>query len=432
MRMTRRIGLAGMGLALASGGAFASNAVLDEKKLPPGYTEMNLDTALEVSQAEERFLIVGATAVWCGPCHRMDDTTWNDDRVAEWVKANAVAIKVDVDEQRESAQKLGVRAMPTTFIFKDGELFDHVVGYRDAEFVLNWFEAIEGGQSRTQQLMEMAGQRPADGETVDVRERVEVIGALRTAERMDDALEETLWLWKHLGDHESERPQRWARLNREISALLNNHDDARGAFSEERDALEARLKQSPDWTDLAEWIDLNNALGDNDKTIEWVERIAQEEDGIETLRAPQAASRLERILITEERWATWGMTLSDPVSDVKGYDGFLRMARQRAEAASEDAEDVARMIEARTSHMRMRTARMHAALLAAEREEEAWAVVDAAKEVFEDANKLHGALVEWALRMGVAERAHLDMLDESDEEHKALASRLKESIAGVR
>lgn len=412
--------------------AGAAGAAMDEKELPPGYSQISLDKALELSQAEERILIVGATAVWCGPCHRMDDTTWSDDRVAEWVKSNAVAIKVDVDQQREAAQRLGVRAMPTTFIFKDGELFDHVVGYRDAEFVLDWFEAIEEGQSRTQQLMELAGQRPADGEKVDVRQRVELIEALRTAERVDEAVEEAEWLWGYLGERESERPQRWAHMNRAINQLVRTHDGARETFAEERDALETKLKQSPDWTDLAEWIDLNNMLGDNDRTIEWVERIAKEEDGVETLRAQQIATRLERMLLAEERWATWGMTIEFPAARVKSYGAMMESARQRAEAASEDAEEVARMIEARMNHVRLNTARMHAALLAAERKEEAWAVVEAAEEVFEGDSKMHGAFVEWAMRVGVAERAHLEMLDESDEAHAELASQLKESIAGAR
>ena len=37
-------------------------------------------------------------------------------------------IQVDVDESPDIAQELGIRAMPTFIVFKDGKVFDTVVG----------------------------------------------------------------------------------------------------------------------------------------------------------------------------------------------------------------------------------------------------------------------------------------------------------------
>ena len=41
---------------------------------------------------------------------------------------NARFYKLDVDEVPDVAQELGVRAMPTFIVFKDGEKVDEVVG----------------------------------------------------------------------------------------------------------------------------------------------------------------------------------------------------------------------------------------------------------------------------------------------------------------
>lgn len=41
---------------------------------------------------------------------------------------NAHFVKIDVDEVPDVAQELGIRAMPTFVIFKDGEKVQEVVG----------------------------------------------------------------------------------------------------------------------------------------------------------------------------------------------------------------------------------------------------------------------------------------------------------------
>lgn len=42
--------------------------------------------------------------------------------------ADAYFIKLDVDEVPDVAQELGIRAMPTFFVYKDGEKSKEVVG----------------------------------------------------------------------------------------------------------------------------------------------------------------------------------------------------------------------------------------------------------------------------------------------------------------
>ncbi len=64
-------------------------------------------------------VLIDFFATWCGPCHAYSPilaqlkTELGDD---------LRLIKIDVDRNEEICQKLGVRSMPTTIIFQNGEM----------------------------------------------------------------------------------------------------------------------------------------------------------------------------------------------------------------------------------------------------------------------------------------------------------------------
>ncbi|WP_102026841.1 thioredoxin [Salirhabdus sp. Marseille-P4669] len=69
-------------------------------------------------------------ATWCGPCKMIAPVLEElDSEMADKVKI----VKLDVDENQETAQKFGVMSIPTLLLFKDGEVVDQVIGYQPKE-----------------------------------------------------------------------------------------------------------------------------------------------------------------------------------------------------------------------------------------------------------------------------------------------------------
>ncbi|KAB7708581.1 thioredoxin [Bacillus aerolatus] len=69
-------------------------------------------------------------APWCGPCKMIAPVLEElDAELADKVKI----VKIDVDENQETAGKYGVMSIPTLILFKDGEPVDKVIGFQPKE-----------------------------------------------------------------------------------------------------------------------------------------------------------------------------------------------------------------------------------------------------------------------------------------------------------
>ena len=64
-------------------------------------------------------------AEWCGPCKMVGPTV---EALAKEYEGKIKIAKMNVDENRETPAKFGIRNIPTLILFKDGEVAQTIIG----------------------------------------------------------------------------------------------------------------------------------------------------------------------------------------------------------------------------------------------------------------------------------------------------------------
>ena len=92
--------------------------------------ENSYETAQKIALSTNRFLLVDFFANWCGPCKEMDKNSWSNEEV-KLLTQDFVLLKVDIDFNKDLANKYSVSSIPNIFILDgNGKKLISFLGYQ--------------------------------------------------------------------------------------------------------------------------------------------------------------------------------------------------------------------------------------------------------------------------------------------------------------
>ncbi len=97
-------------------------------------TDASFDTDVKKSEIP---VVVDFWAEWCGPCKQIGPAL---EELSKEYAGKVKIAKVNVDENPNSPAALGVRGIPTLFLFKDGEVVSSKVGAAPKAALKAWID----------------------------------------------------------------------------------------------------------------------------------------------------------------------------------------------------------------------------------------------------------------------------------------------------
>ena len=258
-----------LGLFIAWGTAAMALAGADEGP----FRDLSLDRARQVAtDGGKRFVLVDFYTLWCGPCKKLDETTWKDQEVRDWLSKEAVCLKVDAEKDEPLADKYRINAYPTVLLLRpDGAEIDRLLGYRDAKtFLADAREALAGNDTLARARKKLEG-----ASANDPMLRMSYGDALAQKGRAEDALAEYLWCFDHGLEHgPGFTGVRLSFLLARIVQLGQTHPAALDELRKRRDAAGKEIESGKaDFHTAMGFAALNSNLGEPQQTLALFDRI---------------------------------------------------------------------------------------------------------------------------------------------------------------
>lgn len=231
------------------------------------FVDLSFDEACKEAESSSKVVMIDFYTTWCGPCKKLDATTWKDPAVIDWLGEHTVPLKIDAEKERDLARRYKIDSYPTmVFLESNGDRKGAIVGYKNGKDFLAAAEDLMAGISPADRLRE---QLEADPKNPGLKKSL--AGELRREGKYEEALELLLWCW----DHGAEDPSRGfagvriSFLIMDFQALTRVYPPARTALEERRGELETRLLEGKsNRQETKDFIALNKGLGEEGHTLE--------------------------------------------------------------------------------------------------------------------------------------------------------------------
>jgi len=103
---------------------------------PVEVTDATFGTEVERSSAP---VLLDLWADWCGPCHMLAPTI---DQLSSEMAGRVKVAKLNIDENPATANRFGVRSIPTLLVLKGGKEVDRLVGVQPKQEILRRLERV--------------------------------------------------------------------------------------------------------------------------------------------------------------------------------------------------------------------------------------------------------------------------------------------------
>jgi len=242
---------------------------------------------------------------------------------------------------------------------------------------------------------------------MNVQERFQHAADLVNSGEYPEATSELLWLWNHMLDEDkSYFGVRSSYLATWMKRLAELDERARNEFMSMRDKLVQDITvENPDFQLFMDWLTLCERVPDDNESIErWVDRRMSDGGGPLALRPVRVP--ILSWLQTNGRWADAGKLLEP---------GSVAVAKVRLEIEQDRHNDTFddELKYAIMSGLFERLLFMHISYLAADREDEAWLIVDVLLESWE-ADESRSAICRAVIDAEVSSSRHADLAQRID------------------
>jgi thioredoxin 1 len=113
-----------------------------EKKVVPGKPEPVEDSSFaEQVLGSAEPVLVDFWAPWCAPCRLVGGLL---EELGPEYAGRLRIVKLNVDENPETARRYGIASIPTMILFKNGQLMDRIVGAMPLNPMRQWLDRHAG------------------------------------------------------------------------------------------------------------------------------------------------------------------------------------------------------------------------------------------------------------------------------------------------